>query len=73
MSMDKSPEQSFYQKYNTYLIHPYDVGASGVPQGFEKGGRYRICTDSLDANQGIGRRLIVELGCAAGERLMYLK
>jgi SAM-dependent methyltransferase len=71
--MSVSAEEVFYKKSNQYQICPYDSTAHGEPQGFESGGRYRICRDSLDANHALGRGLIVELGCGAGERLMYLK
>lgn len=68
-----SAEERFYKKYNKYDLDMLNIQSNQVPEGFQLGGRYNICINSIDKNCLMNRKLIVELGCASGERLLYLK
>ena len=71
--MIQSREELFYKKYNSYDLRTLELPLGSVPEAFQKGGRYSICSKSLDSNLQIPRGLIVELGCASGDRLVYLR
>ena len=71
-------EENFYKKNFRNTVQSYDFNEFELyenqrPIQFNKGGRYRICIDSLDKNKKIGRNLILELGCSKGETLKFLK
>ena len=71
-------EEQFYKKhFRDYFkdngLNKLKSNKLQIPHHFEKNARYRICVDSLNKNKNIGRNLIVELGCAQGESLKYLK
>ena len=68
-----SAEEKFYKNYNNYDLKALEKNSKKIPNGFHKGGRYNICSKSMDNNSQMSRRLIVELGCANGESLQYLK
>lgn len=68
-----SSEESFYKNYNKYDLKSLEKNYKKIPNGFQNGGRYNICCKSMDINDQMNRRLIVELGCANGENLQYLK
>lgn len=63
-----SPEEKYYS-------HTNRVGAAvkADPLGFQRGGRYHICHDSLSASPMARRELAVELGCGNGGRLLHLR
>ena len=72
-----SPEDSFYKTANSQWNYTdlslLNKSLNIEPSGFEKGGRYKLCKDSLIMKNNEKNDLIVELGCSTGEKLVYLK
>ena len=73
----KTPEEIFYKEttLEKRFIDQLDLEKSikYQPVDFKKGGRYKICKDSLQKNKLNNTKLIVELGSGSGNCLMYLK
>ena len=73
----KSPEEFFYKEktLEKHFINKLDLEKSinYQPDSFKKGGRYKICKDSLEKNNLNKTKLIVELGSGSGNCLMHLK
>ena len=63
-----SPEEKYYSDTNRV-----DAAVTADPRGFQRGGRYRICHDSLTSFPMARRELAVELGCGNGGRLVHLR
>lgn len=69
--MSKSPEEVFYatQQSLSGFIEPIPETA----RLFEAGGRYALIADSLRREPLMCRRIIAELGCGKGDKLIYVK
>jgi SAM-dependent methyltransferase len=69
--MSKAPEEIFYETRQSLsgFIEP----SPETGRMFEAGGRYALIADSLRREPLIGRRIIAELGCGKGDKLIYAK
>jgi len=69
--MNKTPEEAFYatqQSLSRFIEPTPETGRM-----FEAGGRYAVVADSLRREPLMCRRIIAELGCFKGDKLIYAK
>lgn len=70
MKTNLSPEEEFYSSYAaTTPCSPTNITANE----FQYGTRYYLCNKSLSLNLPARKKLMTELGCGNGQKLLWLK
>lgn len=70
MKTNLSPEEEFYSAYaSTTPCLPENITANE----FHYGKRYYLCKKSLNSTPLVRKKLIAELGCGDGQKLLWLK